>query len=111
MQIADRLAPRQANGETLRFAGHVGFYGPCIARFEDSRTTGAPLLLLIGGGDRIVDQDRCDEVAADLRGGGSRVDAVVYPGAVHQWDGAFAAPDRPQPGRLLVAGRAQRHDP
>ena len=89
-QIADRLAPPQANGDRLRFAGHVAFYGPCIARFADSRTTGAPLLLLIGGADQIVDQARCAEVAADMRAGGSRVETIVYPGAVHQWDGAFA---------------------
>jgi dienelactone hydrolase len=84
-QIADRLAPAG-----LRFAGHVAFYGPCIARFADSRTTGAPLLMLIGGADEITDQRRCAEIAADLRAGGSRVDVAVYPGAVHQWDGAFA---------------------
>jgi dienelactone hydrolase len=85
-QIADKLAP-----PGLRFAGHVAFYGPCIARFENSRTTGAPLLMLIGGKDEIVDQQRCAEVAADLRAGGSRVETIVYPDAVHQWDGAFAA--------------------
>jgi len=83
-QIAERLAPGP-----LRFAGHVAFYGPCIARFADSRTTGAPLLMLIGGADEIVDQRRCAEVAADLRAGGSPVETVVYPGAIHQWDGAF----------------------
>jgi dienelactone hydrolase len=85
-QVADKLAP-----PGLRFAGHVAFYGPCIARFENSRTTGAPLLMLIGGKDEIVDQQRCAEVAADLRAGGSRVETIVYPDAVHQWDGAFAA--------------------
>src|SRR5438067_2799084 len=90
-QVADTLAPPQQNGERLRFAGHVAFYGPCIARFENSRTTGAPLLMLIGGKDEIVDQQRCAEVAADLRAGGSRVETIVYPDAVHQWDGAFAA--------------------
>jgi len=89
-QIADKLAPAQATGERLRFAGHVAFYGPCIARFADSRTTGAPLLMLIGAADQIVDQSRCAEIAADMRAGGSRVETIVYPGAVHQWDGAFA---------------------
>jgi dienelactone hydrolase len=88
-QVADKLAPLQSTGERLRFAGHVAFYGPCIARFEDSRTTGAPLLMLIGGRDEIVDQKRCAEIAADLRAGGSRVEAIVYPDAVHQWDGTF----------------------
>jgi dienelactone hydrolase len=89
-QVADKLAPPLPTGERLRFAGHVAFYGPCIARFDDSRTTGAPLLMLIGGRDAITDQRRCAEVAADLRQGGSRVDTIVYPEAVHQWDGAFA---------------------
>ena len=84
-QFAGKLAP-----PGLRFAGHVAFYGPCIARFNDSRTTGAPLLMLIGGKDELVDQRRCAEVAADLRRGGSRVDTIVYPDAVHQWDGALA---------------------
>jgi hypothetical protein len=39
--------------------------------------------------DELVDRRRCAEIAADLRAGGSRVDVAVYPGAVHQWDGAF----------------------
>jgi len=89
-QVAEKLATSQANERPLRFAGHVAFYGPCIARFADSRTTGAPLLMLIGGADRIVDQNRCAETAADMRAGGSRVETIVYPGAAHQWDGAFA---------------------
>jgi dienelactone hydrolase len=83
-QIADKLAPGG-----LRFAGHVAFYGPCIARFADSRTTGAPLLMLLGGADEITDQGSCAEIAADLRAGGSRVETIVYPGALHQWDGGF----------------------
>ena len=89
-QVADKLMPPQSNGERLRFAGHVAFYGPCIARFDESRTTGAPLLMLIGGKDELVNQRRCAEVAGDLRRGGSQVDTIVYPDAVHQWDGAFA---------------------
>src|ERR1051325_2365570 len=82
-QVADRLAPGGP-----RFAGHVAFYGPCIARFEDSRTTGAPLLMLLGGDDAITDQGRCAEIADDLRAGGSRVETIVSPGAVHQWAGS-----------------------
>src|SRR3954453_307919 len=94
-QVADRLAPGG-----LRFAGHVAFYGPCIARFADRRTTGAPLLMLLGDDDEITDRGRCDEIADDLRAGGSRVETVVYPGAVHQWDGGF--------GRRPI-GRNLRH--
>ena len=81
-QMADALAP-----PGLRFAGHVAYYAPCIARFVDNRTTGAPLLMLYGQDDELIRQDRCATVADDLRSGGSRVDIIAYPGAVHQWDG------------------------
>jgi dienelactone hydrolase len=81
-QVADRLAP-----PGLRFAGHVAFYAPCIARFADSRTTGAPLLMLYGADDQLMRPDRCAQVADDLRHGGSQVTVISYPGAVHQWDG------------------------
>ncbi len=81
-QMARALAP---DGE--RFAAHVAYYAPCIARFRDSRTTGAPLLMLYGGRDQLIDPARCARVAADLRAGGSAVRVIVYPDAVHQWDG------------------------
>src|ERR1051325_9164961 len=55
-QVAEKLGAPQANERPFRFAGHVAFYGPCIARFADRRTTGAPLLMLIGGCGLITDQ-------------------------------------------------------
>jgi len=94
-EVADRMAP-----PGLRFAGHVAFYGPCLARFDDRRTTGAPLLMLFGADDQIVDHERCTAFAADLRAGGSAVDVIAYPGAVHQWDGPFG---RRLIGRNVVA--------
>jgi dienelactone hydrolase len=81
-QLTDALAP---NGP--RFAGHVAFYAPCIARFADSRTTGAPLLMLYGINDELIHPARCAQVADDLRAGGSPVTVIAYPGAAHQWDG------------------------
>jgi dienelactone hydrolase len=83
-QMADALSP-----DGLRFVGHVAFYAPCIARFADSRTTGAPLLMLYGADDELMRPERCEEVANDLRAGGSQVDIISYPGAVHQWDGGM----------------------
>ena len=73
-----------------RFAAHVAFYAPCIAEFEDNRATGAPLLMLFGARDAIVDAERCARVAAQLKAGGGDVRTIVYEGAVHQWDGWFA---------------------
>ena len=74
----------------LRFSAHVAYYAPCIARFRDSRTTGAPLLMLYGAKDELIDPRRCTQVADDLREGGSAVQVIAYPNAVHQWDGEFA---------------------
>ncbi|MFI4987915.1 MAG: dienelactone hydrolase family protein [Alphaproteobacteria bacterium] len=84
-QIAERLAPAG-----LRFAGHAAFYGPCITHFDDDRTTGAPLLMLLGAEDELTRPERCAAVAGELRAGGSAVEVISYPGAVHQWDGHFA---------------------
>jgi dienelactone hydrolase len=89
-QVAELFAP---GGE--RFAAHVAFYGPCVARFEDSTTTGAPVLMLWGSEDAIIDPARCAETAADLERGGSAVETIVYEGAAHQWDahrGPWQAP-------------------
>jgi dienelactone hydrolase len=81
-QVADLAAP-----ERSRFAGHVAYYAPCIAGFQNHRTTGAPILMLWGSADEMIDAKRCTATAADLRAGGSPVEIVTYPGAVHEWDG------------------------
>lgn len=91
--LADRMAP-----DGLRFAAHAAYYGPCIARFERPRTTGAPLLMLWGDGDELIDFDRCQAFASEARRGGSDVRTMVYRGALHQWDGGFG---RRPIGRLL----------
>jgi dienelactone hydrolase len=88
-QVAALFAP-----DGQRFAGHVAFYGPCIARFEDPRTTGAPVLMLFGDDDAIMNAERCAETVADLRRGGSAAEMIVYPGARHQWDGSRSVPWR-----------------
>ena len=68
------------------FAAHVAFYGPCIARFEDPTTTGAPVLMLWGERDAIMDPQACARLADDLRRGGSEVEVERYD-AAHRWDG------------------------
>lgn len=81
-----------------RFVAHAAFYGPCIARFEEPRTTGAPLLMLYGTEDELIDPARCEAKAAAFRAGGSTVEVIAYEGAAHQWDGGWG-PFRV--GRLL----------
>jgi dienelactone hydrolase len=95
--ISTMLAAFAQTAETLnpdgkRFAAHVAFYGPCIARFDDTRATGAPVLLLAGSEDGIVDPERCREIVEDLQEGGADAEFVLYDGAYHQWDGSFPGP-------------------
>ncbi len=68
------------------FAAHASFYGCSVPRLDDPRTTGAPVLMLLGDKDRNVSLDRSADIAADLRRGGSAVRKIVYD-AWHQWDG------------------------
>jgi dienelactone hydrolase len=86
-QVAERLSP-----SGLRFAGHVAFYPPCIAVFDDARATGAPLLILSGSGDALVDEGRCAEIGSALHAGGAAFRHVIFDGAYHQWDGGRAGP-------------------
>ena len=79
----------QQLGRGLAFAGHVAFYGPCIARFADKRTTGAPLLYLYGTADILIDRARCEQFLDDVRAGGSAAEMIAYEGAPHQWDGGW----------------------
>lgn len=89
-------------GKGLHFAGHIAFYGPCIARFSDPRTTGAPLLYLYGTADTLIDRARCETFAGDLKKGGSSVEIVAYKDAPHQWDGGWG---RRTIGRTMHACR------
>jgi dienelactone hydrolase len=101
-QVASVFAPKH-----LRFAGHAAFYAPCIAQFEDRRTTGRPVLILMGAEDEIVSPDRCRTTADELRQGGATVELIVYPGAYHQWDGGWSGPRRI--GRSLGDCRLRVH--
>lgn len=95
--MSTMLGAFEQTAETLnpggkRFAAHIAFYGPCLARFDNVQATGAPVLMLAGSEDEIVDPERCNEIADDLRAGGAEVEFKVYEGAYHQWDGRFAGP-------------------
>jgi dienelactone hydrolase len=79
-QVVETYAPSHT------FAAHVSFYGPCIARFENPGTTGAPILMLWGDRDAIMDAKACTELAEDLEVGGSSVTVRRYD-AMHRWDG------------------------
>ncbi len=91
-----------ANGEA-GFAAHVSFYAPCIVTFEDPQPAPAPLLMLYGALDEIIDVERCRETEEALRSQGGRVEAVVFDEGFHQWDGWSTN------GRRLSRGLADCH--
>lgn len=84
--IARRSLP---NGP--RFALHVPFYAGCDTIYSNMRTTGAPILVLIGGADTYVGPERCVDAVERMRAAGSKVDMIVYPNAQHGWDGTGKA--------------------
>jgi dienelactone hydrolase len=45
--------------------------------------------MLHGADDEQFQPQRCERFAAEMRAGGSQVDIIAYPGAVHQWDGGM----------------------
>jgi dienelactone hydrolase len=71
----------------LAFAGHVSYYGCSVARVEAPQATGAPVLMMLAGLDKNVSMKRTQQIADDLRHGGSPVELVVFENIYHQWDG------------------------
>lgn len=67
----------------VQFAGHIAFYGGCYAT---ARTTGAPILMLIGEAEDYLPAANCRHTVALLKMGGANVKLVTYPGAYHGFD-------------------------
>ena len=107
-QVAQLYAERFALGKARPFKAHVAFYAPCIARFEDPSATGAPVLMLWGDRDALIDAERCAEVADDLRSGGAEVATRVFEGGYHQWDGSLSTPWRAPRGLAGCDFRVER---
>lgn len=59
----------------------------------------APLLMMIGSADEEVSPERCEEFAKRARSSGSHLEAIVYPGAEHNFD---------DPGKRKQANPANR---
>lgn len=86
MQAALRQVAEAISPGGRRFAAHVAYYAPCLTRFEERATTGAPVVLLLGTRDDAVDVKECRRFARDLERGGSDVTITTFR-AAHNWDG------------------------
>jgi dienelactone hydrolase len=69
-----------------RFALHIGFYPGCVNTFERMDSTGAPLILLLGGADNYTGAAPCQTIAEQFKRDGADVTTIVYDGAHHAWD-------------------------
>ncbi|WP_374442396.1 dienelactone hydrolase family protein [Stella sp.] len=70
----------------LRFALHVALYASCSLPYRSERTTGAPVLLLLGGADDYTPAAHCARYAEWFRARGSDVRVEIFPGAHHGFD-------------------------
>lgn len=94
-----------------RFALHVPFYAGCDTIYANMRTTGAPMLVLIGGADTYVGAERCVDAVNRMRAAGSSVDMVIYPNAQHGWDGtgrAWSYPNGENYSKCVYVEQADR---
>ena len=71
-----------------RFALHVAFYPWCGFSFLDEAATGAPVLVLSGGLDRVTPAALCAGLAGRLKrdNPGVAIDIQVYPAGGHAFD-------------------------
>jgi dienelactone hydrolase len=74
----------------LRYALHVPFYPSCASQYYQPKTTGAPIYMLLGGGDTYVGVEPCQTYADVLRAAGARIEVTVFPNAMHGFDGGRA---------------------
>ncbi|MEN3974073.1 dienelactone hydrolase family protein [Emcibacter sp. SYSU 3D8] len=74
--------------EDSRFALHVAFYPWCGFSFLEETATGAPVLILSGGLDRVTPAALCADFAGRLKhdNPGLSIDMQVYPAGGHAFD-------------------------
>ncbi|MGE8320873.1 MAG: dienelactone hydrolase family protein [Comamonas sp.] len=96
MSMDERIY-RQLAAHVYPFAVHVDFYGPCYAKLQTRKTTGAPLMSFRAGKDASNDLVACAQQEAALRHAGSDVSTVVYARAGHDWEssGVREVTDKP----------------
>lgn len=69
-----------------RFAAHVPIVPSCIEQQRTTRSTGAPMLLMLAEKDDYTPAAECLGYAERLRESRARLQVIVYPGAHHGWE-------------------------
>ena len=91
IENADWLLP---NGP--RFALHVPFYPGCTNNSYYVKTTGAPILLLLGAQDTYTGTTACLRLAEKIKATNSLIETIVYPNGRHAWDTAWGDFNNPK---------------
>lgn len=87
MQSAiQRVRGRHVDGGE-QFAVHVAFYPGCGSQFREPKTTGRPLLVMVGAKDTYTGPENCISYVDAIKKAGSDARLIVYPEAEHGWDG------------------------
>lgn len=91
----------------LRYAAHAGLYPVCAFTSDGpGTTTGAPMLLLVGGGDTSAPPAMCHAIVALRQQTDTKSDihVVEYPDALHAWaePGIIGTPY--VPGKISLQG-------
>ncbi|MBI3512893.1 MAG: dienelactone hydrolase family protein [Proteobacteria bacterium] len=79
----ERFRAAVLGADRAKFALHIPFYGGCG---QYAKTTGAPILTLVGSADDFVSAESCRRHTEVLRQQGSPAELVVYDGALHVFD-------------------------
>jgi len=90
-EMADWLSPKGP-----RFALHVPFYPGCVNSNHRVKTTGAPILVLMGADDDWANPKTCMRMVDKVKAAGSPIEAIIYQGAMHSWDSAWDAYSDPK---------------
>ena len=69
-----------------RFSAFASFYAGCSFDFDDFRTGGKPVLLMMGGKDESMSIPHCEEFRDKLIAHNTPAQLIVYPDAGHGWD-------------------------
>ena len=83
----ERHAERASLSPGLRFALHVPVYPACTSHYLRPKTSGAPIILLLGAADTYAGVAPCTEYAEKLKAQGAKFQIKIYAGAPHGFDG------------------------
>ncbi len=85
------VRPRHKDDDKPDFRSAVAFYPVCRRLDSTAWSARVPTLILIGAADDVTSPQDCEHMVAGAKGRSARINIMVYPGALHDFD----HPNRP----------------